>query len=282
MAVSRGRTCGQSPFRVTTARGVSRSLGPWCCGIRTGGPTTQDRRCAWFGDRDEWHTEVIDGSPDQQPTFAAAVGKAGQECVLPVLRPRAHAGRGEGQGFAGQYETRCSRWLTVATAPARSGGAPRADEITAAASADDTKFAPFGVLSAVPDEPIPPGNNHTIRASAYGYRTYGDLMNKRQTAAVRRDGPRHPRRPSSNCSALGSARITRPRYPDTRQLTCSEGCGTRPGVPSCGSHGNADGTEQNRVTGRSTSSRTRARCRFQFDYLETGPGEGPGHVGERR
>jgi putative DNA methylase len=36
-------------------------------------------------------------------------------------------------------------------------------------------------LSAAPDEPIPTGNNHTVRPSMYGARTYGDMCNERQT-----------------------------------------------------------------------------------------------------
>lgn len=38
-----------------------------------------------------------------------------------------------------------------------------------------------GGLPAVPDEEIPAGNNDTVRPSAYGARTYGDLCNPRQT-----------------------------------------------------------------------------------------------------
>jgi putative DNA methylase len=44
--------------------------------------------------------------------------------------------------------------------------------------------SPFpGGLAAVPDEAIPAGNNHTVRASMYGARTYGDLCTARQTLA---------------------------------------------------------------------------------------------------
>jgi adenine-specific DNA methylase len=40
-------------------------------------------------------------------------------------------------------------------------------------------FSPF--LSAVPDEPIPDGNTWTVQATVYGTRTYGAMMNARQT-----------------------------------------------------------------------------------------------------
>jgi adenine-specific DNA methylase len=40
----------------------------------------------------------------------------------------------------------------------------------------------FGVLLAArPDEPIPAGNTWTVQATVYGARTYGDMMNDRQT-----------------------------------------------------------------------------------------------------
>jgi adenine-specific DNA methylase len=45
--------------------------------------------------------------------------------------------------------------------------------------AAEPAFAPG--IPAVPDEQIPAGNNDTVRPSAYGARTYGDLCNTRQT-----------------------------------------------------------------------------------------------------
>ena len=55
------------------------------------------------------------------------------------------------------------------------------DGIGAAAAAlrDHAGFGPF--LPAVPDEQIPAGNTWTIQATVYGARTYGDMMNTRQT-----------------------------------------------------------------------------------------------------
>ncbi|WP_226963981.1 hypothetical protein [Nostocoides sp. F2B08] len=47
------------------------------------------------------------------------------------------------------------------------------------ALAAQEKFSPF--LSAVPDEHIPEGNTWTVQATVYGARTYGDMMNARQT-----------------------------------------------------------------------------------------------------
>jgi putative DNA methylase len=52
-------------------------------------------------------------------------------------------------------------------------------EASAASLRAEPPFAPG--LSAVPREVIPPGNNHAVRASMYGARSYGDLCNDRQT-----------------------------------------------------------------------------------------------------
>ncbi|WP_431472912.1 hypothetical protein [Ornithinimicrobium sp. W1665] len=45
--------------------------------------------------------------------------------------------------------------------------------------AREERFSPF--LSAVPVERIPDGNSWTVQATVYGARTYGDMMNARQT-----------------------------------------------------------------------------------------------------
>jgi putative DNA methylase len=52
-------------------------------------------------------------------------------------------------------------------------------EAAAKALTEEGSFGPG--VPAVPNEPIPPGNNHTVRASMYGAKTYGQLCNVRQT-----------------------------------------------------------------------------------------------------
>lgn len=55
-------------------------------------------------------------------------------------------------------------------------------EAVAKAGAALQREAPFGPnLPAIPHEPIPPGNNDTVRPSMYGAKTYGDFCNARQT-----------------------------------------------------------------------------------------------------
>jgi adenine-specific DNA methylase len=54
-----------------------------------------------------------------------------------------------------------------------------AAELARLALANESSFTTG--LSAVPNESIPPGNNHAVRPSMYGAKTYGDLCNSRQT-----------------------------------------------------------------------------------------------------
>ena len=65
----------------------------------------------------------------------------------------------------------------VFRAPTQEEGA--AADAAGVALRAESPFAPG--LPAVPHEPIPAGNNDTVRASMYGAKTYGDLCNDRQT-----------------------------------------------------------------------------------------------------
>lgn len=61
---------------------------------------------------------------------------------------------------------------------------PTVEEREAAADANQALAAelPFLTgLSAIPSEPIPPGNTWTVQASVYGAKSYGDMCNVRQT-----------------------------------------------------------------------------------------------------
>ena len=223
---------------------------------------------------DEWHTEVIDGLPDQQPTFAAAVGRRGKSAVCLFCSHVHTLDSVKVKGFAGQYRDALLAVADGGDSPRKIWRRPRSDEITAAASADDTKFAPCGVLSAVPDELIPPGNNHTIRASAYGYRMYGDLMNKRQTVqfveTVHAIRDVHRELLGAGVSADYAAALSGYAAANMQRRLRHSTRGAK-----LRSHGNARGTEQNRVKVDHIFS-NESKVSFQFDYLETGPGEGPG------
>jgi adenine-specific DNA methylase len=222
---------------------------------------------------DEWHAEIIDGLPDQQPTFAAAAGRRGKSAVCLFCGHVHTLDAVKAKGFAGQYRDALLAVADGGDSPRKIWRRPRPDEITAAAAADDVQFEPFGVLSAVPDEPIPPGNNHTIRASAYGYRTYGDLLNKRHTLqfveTVHAIRDIHSELLAEGISTGYAAALSGYAVANMqRRLRRS----TRGAKLLC--HGNADGTAQNRVQVDHIFA-DESKVSFQFDYLETGPADGP-------
>ncbi len=118
------------------------------------------------------------------PTLISAKGKRGKRARCPfcdhthpldVIKARANAGAlrdlllivadpKPGGGYTFREPTPSERTILTVVEPALR---------------QEPHFA--ADLSAVPNELIPPGNNHTVRGSLYGARTYGDLCMARQT-----------------------------------------------------------------------------------------------------
>lgn len=127
---------------------------------------------------------VHTGPPEDQPTVVAVQGKRGKSAVCPFCQ-HVHTidvhTRLMNEGLAEDA------LLVVADLDENVGKVfrtPTEAEVEAVARAEEAlaKEPPFGpALPAVPDEQIPPGNNHTVRPSKYGYKTYGELCNARQT-----------------------------------------------------------------------------------------------------
>lgn len=227
-------------------------------------------------DGDSWKVEIAEGTPHQTPSFAAADGKRGKSarCPFPDCGAVHSLDAVKAKGFAGQYS---DALLAVAESAAGSTQKifrlPRTDEIDAAMSVNLSDLPPAGPHSPVPDETIPPGNNDTVRGSGYGYRTYGSLMNDRQsflfatTTSVIAEVHREllavvtPAYAEALC-AYAAANIPRQLRYATR------GANLR-------LHGDADGNGQNRIQVGDVFS-AQSGVKHQFDYLETGPGQGPG------
>lgn len=144
-----------------------------------------DRRNGLFS------AEVHDGEPIGQPTLVA-VTRAGQSlrgkvAVCPFcqhVHPKATHARLMAEGHGQDV------LLIVADIDAAVGKAFRAPTPTERVAVDDAErqlslepdFGPN--LPARPDERIPIGNSDTVRASAYGAASYGDLANPRQTLGL--------------------------------------------------------------------------------------------------
>ncbi|MEU8361057.1 hypothetical protein AB0C27_34075 [Nonomuraea sp. NPDC048882] len=226
-------------------------------------------------DGEEWRSEVVDGAPHQLPTFAAAPGKKGKSarCVfcshvhsLDVVKAK---------GNAGEYK---DALLAVAEeldgGPRKTFRVPYAVEVKAAAAVRLDNLEPFGGFTAVPDEQIPPGNQDTIRASAYGFHNYGSLMNARQTLLfvetvrvvrqLRAELIKNHNSAEYAAALAGYAAANVPRM----LKHATRGAKLR-------SHGNTSGTGQNRVQIDHIFS-DESKVAFGFDFLEAGPGDGPG------
>ncbi|WP_051878038.1 DUF1156 domain-containing protein [Streptomyces sp. NRRL B-24720] len=227
-------------------------------------------------EQDTWRTEVIDGPPTQEPTFAAASGKKGKSarCPFPTCSHVHTLESVKSMGHAGQY-----RDALLAVGEELQGSrkvfrVPTEQEVNVATSVDLSSLQSLAGLYAVPDEVIPAGNNHTVRASAYGYRTYGDLMNARQTTKFVAT-TRVIQEIAAECVAAGvsaeyaTALAGYAAANLQRQLrVATRGAKLR-------SHGNPNGTAQNRAQVDHVFS-NESKVSFNFDYVEAGPGNGPG------
>ncbi len=222
---------------------------------------------------DEWRVEVFEGTPDQTPTFAAGIGRRGKSARCPFCQHVHSLEAIKQKGITGQY-----RDTPLVAADLLEGQkvfrALRHDELAAVAQVSLRDLAPLGRLSAVPDEKIPPGNNHTVRASAYGYPTYGLLMNDRQALqfaqtvrAVRAclQELRSARLTEDYIQALGAyaaANIVRRLRRSTRGAKLL-------------AFGGSTNRKQTWVQVHDIFA-DESKVSFNHDYFETGPGDGPG------
>jgi putative DNA methylase len=230
-------------------------------------------------DGDDWHAAVIDGRPDQAPTYSSAELADGRKrkgksarclfCQHPHSLETVKA-----KGFANAYRDEILLAVDTVGETKKVFRNLRPDELEAAQGVNLSRLGPFGSYSAVPDELIPVGNVHTVMASGYGYRTFGALMCDRQTLQF-----------------VETAHAIRSCHADVRKAGCSDayaraltsaasalfvrmlkhatrGAGVR-------AHGKPTGEDQNRVQVNHIFA-NEASVSFQFDWIEVGPGKGPG------
>jgi len=227
-----------------------------------------DRNTGYF------EVSVHSGQPEGQPTLVTVPGKRGKSAVCPFC----------GTVHTIDVHTRLMNenhardaLLIVGDLDDEYGKvfrAPTEAELVAverAATALDLEpeFAPG--MPAVPHERIPPGNNHTVRPSKYGYSSYGELCNRRQTLGfvklcriiddLSRE-LRHTGLSQDYAQALiGYAVACVPR----RLRLGTRGAPLKPRRP-----GNS-----NRVY-VSDIFQNEASIAFSYDHFETGCGDGPG------
>jgi len=232
-------------------------------------------------DGDDWHVEVHEGTAQQPATYSAAElgdgrkrkGKSAR-CPFASCRHVHSLETVKAKGFAGEYRDE----ILVAAdtqGPTKKVFRELSDEeLVAAQRVDLSSLKPFGLYSAVPDEPVPAGNVHTVMASGYGFNTFGSLMCDRQTLlfveTVRAIRSCCEDLRASGCSdAYATAMTAFAAALFVRMLKHStRGAGLR-------THGKPTGEDQNRVQVNHIFS-NEASVSFQFDWIEAGPGKGPG------
>ncbi|WKV79525.1 DUF1156 domain-containing protein [Streptomyces sp. SNU607] len=227
-------------------------------------------------EQDTWRTEVIEGPPIQEPTFAAAPGRKGKSarCPFPTCGHVHTLESVKSMGYAGQYRDALLAVGEELDGPRKIFRIPTEQEINVATAVDLSSLQPLAGLRAVPDEIIPAGNQDTVRASGYGYRAYGDLMNARQTAKF----VATVRAIQGIAAACVSAGVSS-EYATALAGYAAANLQRQLRVATRGAklrtHGNPHGTAQNRVKVADIFT-DQSKVSFNFDYAEAGPGDGPG------
>lgn len=227
---------------------------------------------------DSWQVEVVEGPPSQQPPYSSTLkangkkrkGKSARCLFCGHIHPLEAV---KAKGAAGQYEDTLAVVADTDSHNKRFFRLPTEEEIKAAAAA--TIDIDYGwPYSAAPNEKIPAGNVHTVMASGYGYQRFGELMCVRQTrsfietVAVIRE--LHAEMRSVGISdRYARALASYAASTVCRRLRCSTR-GARLRVEG------DDSGSSNNVTRIGDLFSNQASVNFQFDYLEPGPGLGPG------
>lgn len=227
---------------------------------------------------DSWRAEVVDGPPSQQPTYVQAMKADGKKKKGKAARCLfcAHVHSLEtvkAKGAAGEYQ---DQLLLVADTDAngrRFFRLPTPAELDAV-SAVDLSVDYGWPYPAVPDEVIPSGNTHTVMASGYGFRRFGDLMCARQTRSfietVEVIRELHAEMVHAGISTLYSRALTSYAASTVCRRVRRSTRGAR-----LMSEGSPEATKNN-VVRIGDLFVTNSALNFQFDFLEPGPGHGPG------
>ena len=228
-------------------------------------------------DGDRWQAEVADGRPDQSPTYSSGDRGDGQlrkgKSARCIFCRHVHSLEAvKAKGYAGDYQDEL-----LAAADDIEGKKffrPPTQAEQASSRVDPRMLPPLFGLTAIPDEPIPANNVHTVQGSGYGYKTFGSLMCDRQAmqfaATCMAIRATHSDAQAAGISddyaralaAFAACTMVRRLKRSTR------GAGLMP-------FGNPDGTDSNNVAVNHVFS-NESKMSFQFDWFETGLGDGPG------
>lgn len=226
----------------------------------------------------KWTVRVVDGPPRGQPTYSSGMkagGKArkGKSARCPSCNYVHPLEAVKAKGGAREYE---DSLIAVADTNVEGKRFFRVPTTTEVSAAEAVRLNPNvdWPYSAVPDEEIPAGNVHTVMASGYGYRTFGQLMCDRQTLSF--------------VETVKAARAVHKEILNAgvssdyaRALACYTAAtlGKRLRRSTRGArilqHGSPDGS---RRSYEQTADLFTNQCNlnYQFDFFEAGPGGGAG------
>jgi putative DNA methylase len=229
-------------------------------------------------DGSSWRAKVVDGLPSQQPNYASGTkadgkkkkGKAAR-CLfcgfihsLDAVKSKGQAGQfNDSLIVVGETDAKGKRQFRVPTGLERDV----AENVTL-----DVQYG--GPYSTVPDEVIPSGNVHTVMASGYGYHTFGDLMCTRQTRSfvemVQIVRETHREMLTAGLSEAYARALTSYAAATVCRKVRWSTRGAR-----LRTEGREDGSANN-VSRIDHIFSHESKVYFQFDFLEAGPGIGPG------
>lgn len=227
---------------------------------------------------DVWRAKVITGAPKQMPNYASGTKADGKKKKGKLARCLfcgfVHSlDTVKAKGLAGEFK---DSLIVVGETDAKGKRQFRLPTTKEREVVEDIslKVDHGGPYSSVPDEQISPGNVHTVMASGYGYRTFGDLMCVRQTRSfvelvwvVR---TLHAEMITAGISQEYARALTSYAAATVcRKIRWStRGARLR-------TEGREDGSVNN-VSRIADVFAHESKVYFQFDFLEAGPGVGPG------
>ncbi|HZO93280.1 MAG TPA: hypothetical protein VFB22_05880 [Candidatus Baltobacteraceae bacterium] len=227
---------------------------------------------------DSWSIEILDGPPSQQPTYAAGTRsdgkkKKGKSARCPFCGTVHPLESVKAKGIAGQYQD--VLLLVVDTDDKGKRYFRKATDLEKAVAADPpSQVVVVGPYSAIPDEKIPDGNVHTVMASGYGYRSFGDLMCRRQslffaiTAKTIAEVCEDLRQQGASLNYVQALAGYAASVLCRRLRFATRGARLK-------TEGDSEGLAGNNVRAGDVFT-NESKINFQFDFLEIGPGEGPG------
>lgn len=222
-----------------------------------------------------WYVQIHEGAPTQAPTFAAPDGKPGKSarCPFPTCGRQHNVDTVKAKGKAGQY---LDALLAVAEelpdTKLKSFRTPRQDETDAAERARlELLTRSKDGRSLVPTEDIAPSSS--VDARNYGYMTYGSLMNDRQALLFSTTAETISEMFSELATAVSPAYATVLCCYAAANLTKQLRRATRGARRE--TIGRADGSKSNGIKVGDIFA-NQSTIAHAFDYLEAGPGRGPG------